>query len=205
MAVQNFLAQSFSLRSGGVFLNVQVLGNRVKVGGIGFQSLFGYAFDFPGSEKVLEGFFHRGGLIHFDFLHFPVPLIQDFLVKNQAHKQAEKILFCGALQTTEKPLKPCGFNGFLHPLGMFGGDKRDRTADLLNAIQALSQLSYTPEYFALSLSARDILPETSGFVNTILKIFCFFLEPGRWSQEGAAPGRRGGPPRRVAPERALAL
>ena len=28
--------------------------------------------------------------------------------------------------------------------GFFGGDKRDRTADLLNAIQALSQLSYTP-------------------------------------------------------------
>ena len=28
----------------------------------------------------------------------------------------------------------------------FGGDKRDRTADLLNAIQALSQLSYTPMY-----------------------------------------------------------
>ena len=27
---------------------------------------------------------------------------------------------------------------------IFGGDKRDRTADLLNAIQALSQLSYTP-------------------------------------------------------------
>ena len=30
-----------------------------------------------------------------------------------------------------------------------GGDKRDRTADLLNAIQALSQLSYTP-IFGLS-------------------------------------------------------
>ena len=28
--------------------------------------------------------------------------------------------------------------------GLGGGDKRDRTADLLNAIQALSQLSYTP-------------------------------------------------------------
>ena len=27
----------------------------------------------------------------------------------------------------------------------FGGAKRDRTADLLNAIQALSQLSYSPE------------------------------------------------------------
>ena len=28
---------------------------------------------------------------------------------------------------------------------MFGGAKRDRTADLLNAIQALSQLSYGPD------------------------------------------------------------
>ena len=27
---------------------------------------------------------------------------------------------------------------------MFGGDKQDRTADLLHAMQALSQLSYTP-------------------------------------------------------------
>ena len=35
----------------------------------------------------------------------------------------------------------------------FGGDKRDRTADLLNAIQALSQLSYTPKC-ALPSSAR---------------------------------------------------
>ena len=26
-----------------------------------------------------------------------------------------------------------------------GGDKRDRTADLLHAMQALSQLSYTPD------------------------------------------------------------
>ena len=34
-----------------------------------------------------------------------------------------------------------------------GGDKRDRTADLLNAIQALSQLSYTPIFFLLFLSA----------------------------------------------------
>jgi hypothetical protein len=27
----------------------------------------------------------------------------------------------------------------------FGGDKQDRTADLLHAMQALSQLSYTPK------------------------------------------------------------
>ena len=35
-----------------------------------------------------------------------------------------------------------------------GGDKRDRTADLLNAIQALSQLSYTPIFERWSLSSR---------------------------------------------------
>ena len=35
-------------------------------------------------------------------------------------------------------------------LGAFGGDKRDRTADLLNAIQALSQLSYTPIFLRIS-------------------------------------------------------
>ncbi len=28
--------------------------------------------------------------------------------------------------------------------GFFGGAKRDRTADLLHAMQALSQLSYSP-------------------------------------------------------------
>ena len=34
-----------------------------------------------------------------------------------------------------------------------GGDKRDRTADLLNAIQTLSQLSYTPK----KISDRDYI------------------------------------------------
>ena len=32
----------------------------------------------------------------------------------------------------------------------FDGDKRFQTADLLNAIQALSQLSYTPKHMMLS-------------------------------------------------------
>ena len=40
----------------------------------------------------------------------------------------------------EKVLKTEVFRTFC------GGDKRDRTADLLNAIQALSQLSYTPKF-----------------------------------------------------------
>ena len=32
------------------------------------------------------------------------------------------------------------------PLDKFGGGEQDRTVDLLNAIQALSQLSYTPTF-----------------------------------------------------------
>ena len=39
----------------------------------------------------------------------------------------------------------------------FGGDKRDRTADLLNAIQALSQLSYTPKFSTQSLDCLFII------------------------------------------------
>ena len=42
-----------------------------------------------------------------------------------------------------------------------GGDKRDRTADLLNAIQALSQLSYTP---------------TSRSYDSIQRLFCQHLD-----------------------------
>ena len=41
-------------------------------------------------------------------------------------------------------MKSDDFKVFLHSFELFGGGNRDRTADLLNAIQALSQLSYTP-------------------------------------------------------------
>ena len=37
----------------------------------------------------------------------------------------------------------------------FGGDNRDRTGDLLNAIQALSQLSYTPTGLLAYLNKND--------------------------------------------------
>ncbi|CRH39259.1 Uncharacterized protein {ECO:0000313/EMBL:CDH06504.1} [Pantoea ananatis] len=47
----------------------------------------------------------------------------------------------------------------------FGGDKRDRTADLLHAMQALSQLSYTPtsgnHFFSAKLLGRSLV-ELSG-------------------------------------------
>jgi hypothetical protein len=46
----------------------------------------------------------------------------------------------------QKTRKATGSAGLVDFLGLVnGGDKRDRTADLLHAMQALSQLSYTPE------------------------------------------------------------
>ena len=69
---------------------------------------------------------------------------------------------------------------FLHP---FGGDKRDRTADLLNAIQALSQLSYTPRSRDAFPRARVILAEPPGKVKdyfSFSKIFLpFFHRPAQ--------------------------
>ena len=53
-----------------------------------------------------------------------------------------------------------------------GGDKRDRTADLLNAIQALSQLSYTP-IFALLRSVRQLLYYSTAAKN-VKAFFRFF-------------------------------
>ena len=55
----------------------------------------------------------------------------------------------------------------------FGGDKRDRTADLLNAIQALSQLSYTPIFRpmrnVLKYSKRP--PVCQPFFSNLLTFF----------------------------------
>jgi hypothetical protein len=55
----------------------------------------------------------------------------------------------------------------------FGGDKRDRTADLLNAIQALSQLSYTPMFNFCCFADRTncILAEYYPFVNYFFRFF----------------------------------
>ena len=44
-----------------------------------------------------------------------------------------------------------------------GGDEGDRTPDLLNAIQALSQLSYAPKSFT-----NDIIRKKGYFVNSFL-------------------------------------
>ena len=62
-------------------------------------------------------------------------------------------------------MKPLWFQGF------FGGDKRDRTADLLNAIQALSQLSYTPIFCYVSTADLLNIADAEGNVNPL---FCIF-------------------------------
>ena len=54
---------------------------------------------------------------------------------------------------------------------LFGGDKGSRTPDLLNAIQALSQLSYTPKWLRCFLDNDDIISQRLLFVNRFLKSF----------------------------------
>ena len=63
---------------------------------------------------------------------------------------------------------------FRKPVFLSGGDKRDRTADLLNAIQALSQLSYTPISGSLSDSFCIIahMKEKSRGISLFVTIFC---------------------------------
>ena len=46
-----------------------------------------------------------------------------------------------------------------------GGDKRDRTADLLNAIQALSQLSYTPILYIYLTKERVVCQVTNSIIS----------------------------------------
>jgi hypothetical protein len=46
--------------------------------------------------------------------------------------------------TDRARLRPLGYAGHASPKAKRGGARRDRTADLLHAMQALSQLSYGP-------------------------------------------------------------
>ena len=70
--------------------------------------------------------------------------------KFRPSKPRGEILELFLAKNKEKVLKTEIFRTFR------GGDKRDRTADLLNAIQALSQLSYTP-IFRLLLQTAFVL------------------------------------------------
>ena len=58
-----------------------------------------------------------------------------------------------------------------------GGDKRDRTADLLHAMQALSQLSYTPERWESIPAPRFPVKKTDIKQDTDLDGAALFLYP----------------------------
>ena len=62
-------------------------------------------------------------------------------------------------KSSEKPPKQMVFRNF-------GGDKRDRTADLLNAIQALSQLSYTPVFVCVPRLGQELYYQTKGHLSS---------------------------------------
>ncbi len=57
-----------------------------------------------------------------------------------------------------------------------GGDKGDRTPDLLNASQALSQLSYTPRSLAVFFQRGIYYHTLFQNASTFLKFFYFFSE-----------------------------
>ena len=71
----------------------------------------------------------------------------------------------------------------------FGGADRDRTGDLLNANQALSQLSYSPEYVRPSLPSKVCRPLMRRPGSFGLPC-CFFLQsfilPTKMQPHGAA-------------------
>ena len=83
---------------------------------------------------------------------------------------------------------------------LFGGDKRDRTADLLNAIQALSQLSYTP-IFGCAVRQLVYYIKCFPFCQYIFCIFTAFFQIGffpgcaffLWFQNPARASRQIGP------------
>ena len=59
---------------------------------------------------------------------------------------------------------------------IYGGGKQDRTADLLHAMQALSQLSYTPELSKSqnrikNLTAKSVLSAKPQIIVCNLKYF----------------------------------
>ena len=91
-----------------------------------------------------------------------------------------------ATQRPKNPIKNCNFSYKKRPeilrfQALFGGDKRDRTADLLNAIQALSQLSYTPGYSWFEravLCANQLLYYSTpgGFVKEFFRFSPLYMQ-----------------------------
>ena len=75
----------------------------------------------------------------------PLPLVKGaFLCKDLIRYRKQKRKACRQRRSRENVFGACK-KGIRLDAFLLGGDKRDRTADLLTASQALSQLSYTPK------------------------------------------------------------
>ena len=105
------------------------------------------------SEMVLAGGYQisrndtQYQQVHMISLLFGSSLGHFWVKKFRPSQPRGEILELFIVENKEKVLKTEVFRTFR------GGDKRDRTADLLNAIQALSQLSYTPIFGSLCQTA----------------------------------------------------
>jgi hypothetical protein len=77
------------------------------------------------------------------------------------------------------------------PTGLHGGAKRSRTADLLNAIQALYQLSYSPEVSGLP-GDRGSPGRRGTYSNTLMRSTPAFGVFRRGRPSGRRPPHRGG-------------
>ena len=65
---------------------------------------------------------------------------------------------------------------FYRNLPIFGGDGEDRTLDLLNAIQALSQLSYAPILFILFVNFLPVPRTAMVYYHNRIKIASLFFK-----------------------------
>ena len=83
-------------------------------------------------------------------------------------------------------------NFFFTDRMLCGGDKRDRTADLLNAIQALSQLSYTPIFDSLFGDSLGIISHFTGMSRGFPKKFWRIFRNTVWQDRGGLTKGSGG-------------
>ena len=104
-----------------------------------------------------------------------VPLTGYFIARGQR--------FSLSFRQSKKHTRRCVF--------CFGGDKRDRTADLLNAIQALSQLSYTPIFCCrIAADLHNIAGKRKNVNPYFSKNPYFFQMPPALPRRTCATGRQ---------------
>ena len=89
---------------------------------------------------------------------------------------------------------PSCFATFQQQTFNLGGDKQDRTADLLHAMQALSQLSYTPANHLQLVTLHQLIPSHGSEIKSRYehRFITAFSKMAEWTGlEPATPGVTG--------------